>query len=67
MKYIDFTTSLPQGYDPEQVARRVRHLAARLRDFGPGGPELLSAVQLTPHLAFEELDHVWGCLFELLF
>ena len=30
MKYIDFTTSLPQGYDPEQLARRVRHLAARL-------------------------------------
>ena len=106
MKYIDFTTSLPQGYDPEQLARRVRHLAARLRDFGPGGPELLSAdqttgqvrarfpghdtghirrqleerfgirtrldgdallFQLTPHIAFEELDHVWGCLFELLF
>lgn len=106
MKYIDFTTSLPQGYDPEQLARRVRHLAARLQDFGPGGPELLSAdqttglvlarfpghdtghirrqleerfgirtrldgdtllFQLTPHIAFEELDHVWGCLFELLF
>lgn len=106
MKYIDFTISLPQGYDPEQLARRVRHLAARLRDFGPGGPELLSAdqttgqvrarfpghsaddirrqleerfgirtrldgdallFQLTPRIAFEELDHVWGCLFELLF
>lgn len=106
MKYIDFTISLPQGYDPEQLARRVRHLAARLQDFGPGGPELLSAdqttgqirarfpghdtghirrqleerfgirtrldgdallFQLTPRIAFEELDHVWGCLFELLF
>ena len=106
MKYIDFTVPLPQGYDPEHLARQVRHLAARLQDFGPGGPELLSAdqkagqvrarfsghdaddirrqleerfgirtrldgdaflFQLTPHIAFEELDHVWGCLFELLF
>ena len=106
MKHIDFTVPLPQCYDPEHLARQVRHLAARLRDFGPGGPELLSAdqttgqvrarfpghsaddirrqleerffirtrlggdallFQLTPHIAFEELDHVWGCLFELLF
>ena len=106
MKYTDFTASLPQGYDPEQLARRVRHLAARRRDFGPGGPELLSADQttgqvrarfpghsaddirrqleerfgirtrldgdalllrLTPHIASEEVAHVLGCLFELLF
>ena len=47
MKHIDFTVPLPQGYDPEHLARQVRHLAARLQDFGPGGPELLSADQKT--------------------
>lgn len=106
MKHIDFTVPLPQGYDQEHLARQVRHLAARLQDFGPGGPELLSAdqktgqvrarfpghdaddirrqletrfgvrtrldgdglrFQLSPHIAFEELDYVWGCLFELLY
>ena len=106
MNLIDFASTLPQCYDPEQLARQVRHLAARLQDFGPGGPELLSAnqrtgqvrarfpghsaddirrqleerfgvrtrlngdgilFQLAPHIAFEELDYVWGCLSELLF
>ena len=106
MKLIDFTSALPQRYAPERLARQVRHLAARLQDFGPGGPELLSAdqtsgqvrarfpghdtghiqwqleerfgvrtrldgdsilFQLSPDISFEELDYVWGSLFELLF
>ena len=106
MKLINFTLPLPQGCDPERLARQVRHLAARLQDFGPGGPELLSAdqktsqvrarfpghdtddirrqletrfgirtrpdgdsllFQLSPSIRFEDLDYVWGCLFELLY
>ena len=106
MRYVSLHEALPHSGQEERVARLTRHLAARLRDFGPGGPELLSAdqttgqvlarfpghsaddirrqleerfgirtrldgdallFQLTPHIAFEELDHVWGCLFELLF
>jgi len=92
------------GPDPK-TARLTRHLEARLRDFGPGGPEILSSDQdagriaarfpghdagtvlgrlekeggvsarlegdtavfyLTPDVRFEELDYLWGCLFELL-
>lgn len=94
---------LAEGPSP-RLARMVRHLEARLLDFGPGGPEVLSADQeagtvtarfpghdtaqvleglrargisavqqggevlfcLDPEGRFEDLDHLWGCLFELL-
>jgi len=89
---------------PELLAWLVRHLDARLHDFGPGGPEVLSADQstglvavrfpghdtgsvlaalgqrgitaaregdralfwLSPDIPFENLDRLWGCLFEIL-
>lgn len=94
--------SLPA--QPDRTARLTRHLAARLRDFGPGGPKVLSEHQdaglvtarfpgrdvqavleglerrgvlaaregdravfrLSPGVRFEDLDYVWGCLFEIL-
>lgn len=88
-----------------RLARLVRHLDARLRDFGPGGPEVLASDQetgvvtarfpghdtarileqlehrcgvsvglegdravfhLSPDVRFEDLDYLWGCLFDLL-
>ena len=105
MRYVSLHEALPHSGQEERVARLTRHLAARLRDFGPGGPEVLSADQqagriearfpghdtgavldrlekrggvtaglegdravflLSPHTRFEDLDYVWGCLFELL-
>lgn len=105
MRTLDLKTA---GFLPDQesrTARLVRHLDARLRDFGPGGPEVLEADQaagtvtarfpghdtarvlarleeeygvsaglengsavfrLSPDTRFEDLDYVWGCLFELL-
>ena len=94
----------PAAAPSPQLARMTRHLAARLQDFGPGGPQVLDADQtggsvrvlfpgrdtaqvlrglecagvhaaqegeaarffLDPSGRFEDLDYVWGCLFELL-
>ena len=99
--------NLPHGgeEDPRRIAALTRHLNARLLDFGPGGPEVLSfdtqcglvrvdfpgrctgdvlqrlsrqfGVQgveaggealfyLRENTRFEDLDYVWGCLFDLL-
>lgn len=104
MRQLDLTRSAPNT-DGERTARLARHLEARLRDFGPGGPEVLSCDQragivtarfpghstmdileqmdtqfhiraarkgetavfrLSPDVRFEDLDYLWGCLFELL-
>ena len=105
MRYVDLKTPRPAAGQEALVARLVRHLEARLKDFGPGGPEVLQADQesglvaarfpghdpaqllarveqecgvlavpehdravfrLSPDTRFEDLDYVWGCLFELL-
>ena len=91
--------------DPARLGRLTRHLRARLLDFGPGGPEVLSADEaaglvtvrfpgreaqavlhalaqqcgvfaaldgdwalfcLAEDTRFEDLDYVWGCLFDIL-
>ena len=88
-----------------RLAALTRHLNARLLDFEPGGPEVLSCDQSTGQIRvrfpnhspqavahalgrrfgveiraeeqyalfylnemiqFEDLDYVWGCLFEIL-
>lgn len=105
MRHVDLSAACPAQGQQERVARLVRHLDARLRDFGPGGPEVLEVDQaagfvaarfpghdagdvvarlaqdygvdaalvqgravfhLSPGVAFEELDYVWGCLFNIL-
>lgn len=105
MKAINLRDPAPCQEQPERQARLVRHLAARLQDFGPGGPELICADQdsgrvcarfpghscgqivsrlekefgvlsgvegdcvlfrLSPGVQFEELDYLWGCLYQLL-
>lgn len=105
MRTVNLSASAPFVGDPARLARLVRHLEARLQDFGPGGPEVRSAdqesglvravfdrrppqaltdtlarrfgilarpeedcvaFQLTPDLPFEDLDYVWGCLFQIL-
>lgn len=43
MRTVNFTSILPVEEQDFRIARKVRHLAARLNDFGPGGPEVLTA------------------------
>ena len=45
MRYVDLKTPRPAAGQEALVARLVRHLEARLKDFGPGGPEVLQADQ----------------------
>ena len=105
MRAVDASRAAPRAGDPLRLARLTRHLAARLEDFGPGGPRVRSAdqgsglvraffpgrspseladrlardfgvlvrpeadcvaFQLSPEISFEDLDYVWGCLFEIL-
>lgn len=105
MRTVDLKTVRSVPGQEDRVARLARHLDARLRDFGPGGPEVLEADQdagvvnarfpghdtaqvlarlegehgvfvglkdgvavfrLSPDTRFEDLDYVWGCLFDLL-
>ena len=102
---IDLSSPAPSTGDSVRLARLVRHLEARLNDFGPVGPEVRSADQqtgvvlaafsgrspqkladalaqnfgilvraegecivfrLTADCPFEDLDYVWGCLFQIL-
>ena len=103
-RHADLKHSRPDPQQAERTARLTRHLDARLRDFAPGGPEVVSVDQksgritarfpghethsivealerrrvevgeedglavflLSPDIAFEDLDYVWGCLNELL-
>lgn len=105
MKQLDLSKPSPAAGRKPGWAQLVRHLDARLRDFGPGGPAVVSADQcrgvvsarfpghdtaqvlealrtsagisaalegdlavfyLSPQVPFEELDRLWGCLFQLL-
>ncbi len=105
MRQIDLTDSIRTPGSEARIARLTRHLHARLLDFGPGGPEVLSAdetagtvrarfpghstAQVLDRLAasagvrarldgdcalfllssdtrFEDLDYLWGSLFDLL-
>ena len=105
MRQIDLTRPPADRRGGERTARLTRHLRARLQDFGPGGPEVVSAdeedgvvcarfpghetaqvlgrlreacgvqaaqegdlavFRLNPAVRFEDLDYVWGCLFEIL-
>ena len=105
MRQIDLTHPNRVPGSEARVARLTRHLRARLLDFGPGGPEVLSADEaagavrarfpghdaakildrlatsagvrarlvgdcalflLSPDTLFEDLDYLWGSLFDLL-
>lgn len=105
MRQIDLTHSDRAPGSQARVARLTRHLRARLLDFGPGGPEVLSADEaagailarfpghdtarvldqlaacagvhacldgdcalflLSSDTRFEDLDYLWGSLFDLL-
>lgn len=51
------------GHDADDIRRQRRRASvSRTRLDGDG-----LRFQLSPHIAFEELDYVWGCLFELLY
>ena len=104
MRELDLTLPAVPGENDLRTAWLTKHLTARLMDFGPGGPEVVSslpevgkvlarfpghdtgavvaqlgemgitlsregdcaAFYLRPHIRFEDLDHLWGCLFEIL-
>ena len=105
MRQVDLTKTAGDSRDPARVARLTRHWKARLEDFGPGGPQVVSAdeeagavtarfpgrdtaqvlrrleeqcgvravqegelalFRLFPQVRFEDLDYVWGCLFDIL-
>lgn len=51
------------GHDADDIRRQLEtRFGVRTRLDGDG-----LRFQLSPHIAFEELDYVWGCLFELLY
>lgn len=105
MRSVILSVPTPQGSASPRLAALTRHLKARLLDFDPGGPEVLSCDESTGQiqvrfpnhtpqtvaqalqerfgveicaesqyalfylnktLPFEDLDYVWGCLFEIL-
>ena len=45
MRHINLCEPTSVKGQEERLARLVRHLDARLRDFGPGGPEVVRADQ----------------------
>ena len=45
MRTVDLRHPCPQPGQEARTARLTRHLEARLLDFAPGGPEVLSADQ----------------------
>ena len=45
MRYVDLKAPRRAAGQEALVARLVRHLEARLKGFGPGGPEVLQADQ----------------------
>ena len=85
MKQLDLSKPSPAAGQEARLAQLVRHLDARLREFGPGHDtaQVLEALRtsagisaalegdlavfyLSPQVPFEELDRLWGCLFQLL-
>ena len=81
MRRVDLARPGAPSGDRARVARLTRHLKARLEDFGPGGvldrlerdwgvtvlQDGEDAVfRLAPSVRFEDLDYVWGALFEVL-
>ncbi len=45
MRTVSLNASRPSAGQDALTARLTRHLEARLQDFGPGGPEVLSCDQ----------------------
>ena len=45
MRTIRLDRQAPQGERGPRLSRLVRHLKARLEDFGPGGPQVLGEEQ----------------------
>lgn len=45
MRQVDLTQTAGDNRDPARVARLTRHWKARLEDFGPGGPQVVSATR----------------------
>lgn len=105
MRTVDLRLPHQPGDDSRRVAALTRHLNARLLDFGPSGPEVVSCEEdrglvkacfpghdtakilhglsqicgvqaaeeaglalfyVNENTQFEDLDYVWGCLFDLL-
>lgn len=105
MRRVDLARPGAPSGDRARVARLIRHLKARLEDFGPGGPQVMgvdeasgtvtarfpgqdtggvldrlerdwgvtvlqdgedAVFRLAPSVRFEDLDYVWGALFEVL-
>ena len=67
MRQIDLTIWNADTPDPARTARLTRHLKARLEDFGPGGPQVVSADEETgavtarfPWIAAVEVDVCGG-------
>ena len=52
MREIDLRHTYSAAGKEALRARQVRHLEARLRDFGPDGPEVLEADQASGTTAF---------------
>lgn len=66
MRTVDLkTVHSPQG-QPGRTARLVRHLAARLQDFGPGGPEVLAADQTAGLVSARFPGHDTGAVLQQL-
>ena len=69
MRRVDLARPGAPSGDRARVARLTRHLKARLeRDWGvtvlQDGKD--AVFRLAPSVRFEDLDYVWGALFEVL-
>ena len=45
MRSVNFALPILPDAPPDRTAQLVRHLTARLNDFGPGGPEVIRSDQ----------------------
>ena len=79
MRRVDLARPGAPSGDRARVARLTRHLKARLEDTGgvldrlerDWGVTILqdgenAVFRLAPSVRFEDLDYVWGALFEVL-
>ena len=66
MRIVDCTAPRPAQGQEERLARLTRHLEARLRDFGPGGPEVLETDQQAGFVAARFPGHSTGEVVERL-